>query len=128
MTPRFQSLRFLAKIYQFIGLLTAGLTLLGFVVSLCASISTPRIDIFGISVTNITFGTVLFIEFFIVLGGLFAALTTYAFGAFIMLMLAIEENTRKPYDEEYKVPPVNTRPDLAPSAPRGWSEFRPGGR
>jgi hypothetical protein len=124
MTRRFNSIRLLSTILKIFGWLQAGLSILAFLTMHIAAITnTGAGEIFGIpgSILRTGYLAVFMFALAVLASGLFSALLTYASGSFLMLMISIEENVRRPESDRYGVEAPRPN-DLAPVAPN-WQEM-----
>lgn len=100
MQKKFGALRFIGTIFKILGIIIAVLTVIGAILTLIGmsaggpllrSMMGPNNDL---DLGGAGFFAGLFGAFGILLGGGISALSTYAMGELLYLLLAIEENTR----------------------------------
>lgn len=102
MEKRYKALRAIGSIYKIFGIISAALTILS-ILGICAAtlLGGATLDSFnnefgsfsGLGLMGGALGG-LILAFFTILSGGGAALTCYAFGEGIFLLIAMEENTR----------------------------------
>lgn len=119
---RYHSLRFIASLYHFFGFFIGVCVVVLFfifaygAVQLLQTIAVATGSVPGFE----NYAAVLLPPFGFLLGGIITAISTYAAGTFLIVIMDIEENTRL---ANYRQP--LHREEDAPVAPKPWASFPP---
>lgn len=119
---RYHSLRFVSLLYKLTGIAGGIASIILFLLVAATGISFAQILGLGVGAPVTASGYIasLFPAFIILISGLIGGITSYAIGAFIMLMIDIEQGIRN-IDQHFNR--IDYPEDIDPLTPKPWASF-----